>query len=424
MFNTLRKLVLGAGFGQLVSYLLLPIFTLVYTPIQLGYFSVIYSYAFIITVLFSCRMEIPLGMAKTIKDRNIAINALILILLISISIGLITVLILFFFDLAVGLSLTDYLLIGVIGLILTYERIGHHTIVSLRSPGGLSTVKALTPSLTLVGQILFPSIFMLFFSFISVRLILNYKYFRRIYDDFSLSLSEGYLFIMRHKNFLIYSTPSGLFSGLNNTFLVVTISNLVGFKAAGLIFLVQKITTAPVSLMSPAIHQSLMIHTDFSEKNSSELFNFNMRRIGVFLFSITLVTSVSLVLILFYLENYINTFLSKDWVDIVWLLPFFILVATVQINVMTFTIFYEFFQKQFYGLLTQIIVFIFKATAVFLAFSDGEMNLVTVNYFKDITILGYLIASAIFYFATRCGLIFVLQFIIISIAFSLPHIII
>ena len=409
MFGTIKRLVFGAGLGQVISYLLLPFLTLTYAPDQLGYFSTIYSYSYILTVFFSCRMEIPLGMSKTIEDRNLAINGLIVVFLSSVTLSVLIFFFLNYFNLLISFSKVEYMLVWILAVLLTYERVGHNILVSFSMPRNLSRVKAFTPSLTLIFQLLIPSNFMLFFSFVAVRLLINLKYFHNLYRDFDLNVMYGLSFIKEKRNFFIYSTPSGVFSGLNNTFLVIIISSFVGLKAAGLIFLVQKITTAPVSLLSPAIHQGLMIHTNFSDLNSSATFQQNINRIGFYLTFFSLIIMLALVALCFQFGEAIAPFFPLAWADLVWMLPYFVIIATVQINVMTFIIYYEFYNKQAYNLVTQLVVFLFKGAAVIIAFSDGELSKVALNTFKDITIFGYFIGTLLFFYVTRNRYIFITQ---------------
>jgi len=414
ILKSVNFLVAGSAIGQVLAYLLLPFLALFYSPNELGEFAFIISVASILTIMMTGRLEIPLGFSKNNYERDQAISAILLL------IG--TLIIVIFIGLAIiALTGKNYLpdfntiiLSTSCAFILSIERLAHYYLTSRAKLKVLTLRKSLTPVTTLIAQMIYTANYSLSIGFILTRFFLNFNTLRQILLNTEFSIQNGFNFIKKQKNFLIISTPAGIFSALNNSILIFFITYYLGAFTAGLVFLAQKLTVGPISVISPAIHQSLMMNNTAAQDNQRSLFQHNIEKIS---FHLSYVTWFG-VLVSTYVFNSsmydISNVAPESWTEIIWLLPYFIILASIQLVVMTFNIYYQFSGKQLTGLFSQIIIFVSKILGVVISFQNESMTNETMHTFSIIVIIGYTLSTLLMVVTSRYYKLFVMQLLTIG----------
>lgn len=315
-----KTLVSGNLAGQLLVYGLTPVLTRCFTEVELGDLGVFMAVVAILAVSSSFRYELALLIAKNTKELGsillICFGSLIAFtIVVSIPILLKPNI---FLKLAnfQNLQLLKWVPIGLIAFgvnkILTFYHIKENSFDKLAVSKLVQLGLAILVQIGF-GYLLFGSIGLVYgylTGLISAILILFFSAKGKILDSVSIGKSFSNIMVVakRHRKFLYFSSWSDMINILSIQLPVLLVSGFFGLSQAGLFVLAERVSRAPVGLISDGIGKSLIGYlSNNKDKEGSE-------KLLIETFAFLAMLSIPLsVLLAFHLEDLFSLIFGEKW---------------------------------------------------------------------------------------------------------------
>ena len=370
------KLLLGTIIGQLITFICLPVFTNLYSPEELGFYTTVISFSSIISIFYTLQYNQTIPISKSHKEQSE---------LTIMSLGIMTLI--FFFLLFFSFYFGDKILINlgfselkkwkyyilVLSLLLSLSQTLNFWILKRKKIKLISLTKISEGILFNFG-----SISPKFIRYMSkdLSLLIYSKIISIIFTVFIFLinmrgfLSKNSFFTYKNhlKNYISfpkYGLPHSLFSVSVKEIPVLVISSFFDYKLVGLYFISLKFSQIPFSIISSSLYDVFLV--EFSEsKNKGKTFKL--------IFFSFLKISFPLLIVFYLLVEYVLKITLDDsfgeslkYIYVLVPLYYFKLISSVFCQTVLI-----FFKKQKYNFKMGILIFIFTIISYLIGYLLGS----------------------------------------------------
>ncbi|GAA0789394.1 MULTISPECIES: oligosaccharide flippase family protein [Pseudomonadati] len=269
--RNILTLVSSAFFAQILALLLTPILTRLYSPEEFGVFTAFIGYSGTLAAFIFLSLELAIVKSKSARELSSVLGLMLVISIFLLSILSITIYLESSFYTLIGFDkLFDIKTIVLLGVLCSATNLVLNQFISRKEQFSVYATSQISfVALRFVFSYLFfyfgYTQYGLVFGFIlATILIIIYLYQRaEIYKE-RITLKKVYFFaaLRKHKQLVIFNTPSNIINILIINFPIFFILKNFGLEAAGLFGLAYRMVMLPVTLVNKAIGQ--VIYKRFS----------------------------------------------------------------------------------------------------------------------------------------------------------------
>lgn len=275
--RNILTLVSSAIFAQMLALLLTPILTRLYSPEEFGLFTAFISYSGTLAAFLFFSLELAIVKSKSSRELSSVIGLMLVISIVLLSVLCITIYLESTVYTFIGFDkLFDIKALVLLGVLFSSINLVLNQLITRKDKFSVYAVSQVSfVALRFFFSCLFfylgYSQYGLVFGFtLATALIIIYlSYNVEIYKE-KLSFRKAYLFaaFRKHKQLIIYNTPSNVVNIVIVNFPIFIIVNFFGMEAAGLFGLAYRMVLLPVTLVNKAIGQ--VIYKRFSVMSISD----------------------------------------------------------------------------------------------------------------------------------------------------------
>ena len=290
--NKLLQLIGASALAQLVSILISPVLSRLYSPDDFGTYGNIIIIVYFINAFSLLRLEINLLKSSSDKEEiySYAVSYLLLI-----SVG--TSLIVWFFKFDLNYFLLPFLL-----LISGYYNLLHHDLLGKNKIKDILNNKFLLAFLIAIFQIVAGLISNTAFSLLVGQLIgmaLTLLFMPIIFCDLKF---KGVL--RKYKKQLLYDAPSNAINVLSNHLPFLLFFQLFGAISAGYYYMAFRILILPINVISTSTHSFIAASHEHEDNLSVQ-----KRLLRIFI----IFPLPFIIIVHFYINNLVDIFLGNNW---------------------------------------------------------------------------------------------------------------
>ena len=269
--RNILTLVSSALFAQILALLLTPILTRLYSPEEFGVFTAFISYSGTLAAFIFLSLELAIVKSKSARQLSSVLGLMLVISIFLLSILSITIYLESAFYTLIGFDkLFDIKVLVLLGVLFSATNLVLNQFITRKEK---FSVYATSQVSFVALRFVFSYLFFYFgftqyglvfgFTLATILIIIYLSYSTEIYKE-TISLKKIYFFaaFRKHKNLVIFNTPSNVINILIINFPLFFILKNFGLEAAGLFGLAYRMVMLPVTLVNKAIGQ--VIYKRFS----------------------------------------------------------------------------------------------------------------------------------------------------------------
>lgn len=430
--SSYSKLIGANVLVQILSFLLIPIFSRLYLPEDFSILAQFLAVSSILLNFYTLKLEASLVICEKKDFNNILMTIVYWSLMCFVFNVLVVVVSFYFFDFHIlgnDLDLLDSLLLP---LYLVIQSLFVSYLFVYNSKGKFGRL-----SLFLVGNTFNKNAFRIIFSFfirtrglvlsllsgsVSIFLILFSKrkelfFFNSILKSFSLSKMRHVF--LKYKYYPLFHTPSCLFSYFTISLPIIIFSYFFTSEETGNFGIVTQILAVPISVVGDAIGK--IIYKDYQDKENDNFDKHRInRKIRLIYFGTLVISTLGYFLVFLFFSNFLSFILGSKWLYVDSILFFLAPSIIFRLLLSEFSYIFNVIRKlnleMYLNLLSFILII---GSLVYFTVLEEKDFLIVVKYLGILSVLGnYIIISVLFYYLKMKDIIlWTIPFVILFIIF-------
>ncbi|UBH23096.1 oligosaccharide flippase family protein [Macrococcus armenti] len=318
--NSTIALMIGIFGGQLINLIAMPLITRIYSPTDVGIFSLILSYSSILVIFMTLYLEKAIVISNDNNERK-SISKLILF--VSIIISLLSLSLLFLVRIFIEFDIFVYIELIILSFFIAVNQLIYSLLNSYKKYLNMGISRIIIPTLfSLFGIIIFPYLLQINSSSeLIISQILGYLISLILMILFSKAIILEVLYaninekilntLYRYKEYPIYSAPHTLLDLIVNNFVFWFITYIYGAHYLGLFSFTFRLLKAPLSIIGASLSQSYIKELSIDVETKS--FGLIRRKYLKMITRLTLFSLMTFLPILFLGDDIFKLLFGDSW---------------------------------------------------------------------------------------------------------------